>query len=93
MDEAMKTLNERERQILIERRLTEDPATLEDLSIKYNVSRERVRQIENRAFEKLQKAVRALTAEEARAVDEARAAGLPSLRPASGALPRPSASR
>ena len=93
MDEAMKTLNERERQILIERRLTEDPATLEDLSIKYNVSRERVRQIENRAFEKLQKAVRALTAEESRAVDEARAAGLPSLRPASGALPKPASPR
>jgi len=91
MDEAMKTLNERERQILIERRLTEDPATLEDLSIKYNVSRERVRQIENRAFEKLQKAVRALTAEESRAVDEARAAGLPSLRP--GALPKPASPR
>ena len=93
MDEAMKTLNERERQILIERRLTEDPATLEELSIKYNVSRERVRQIENRAFEKLQKAVRALTAEESRAVDEARAAGLPSLRPASGALPKPASPR
>ena len=93
MDEAMKTLNERERQILIERRLTDDPATLEDLSIKYNVSRERVRQIENRAFEKLQKAVRALTAEEARAVEEARAAGLPSLRPASGALPKPASPR
>jgi len=67
MEEALKTLNERERQILVERRLTENPATLEDLSHRYNVSRERVRQIENRAFEKLQKAVRALTAEEARA--------------------------
>jgi RNA polymerase sigma-32 factor len=69
MEEALKTLNERERQILVERRLTENPATLEDLSHRYNVSRERVRQIENRAFEKLQKAVRALTAEEARAAD------------------------
>ena len=76
MEEAMKTLNERERQILIERRLTDDPATLEDLSAKYKVSRERVRQIENRAFEKLQKAVRALTAEEARASEQARAAGI-----------------
>jgi RNA polymerase sigma-32 factor len=82
MEAAMKTLNERERQILIERRLSEEPATLEDLSAKYKVSRERVRQIENRAFEKLQKAVRALTAEEARASEQARAAGLP-------ALPRP----
>jgi RNA polymerase sigma-32 factor len=89
MDEAMKTLNERERQILIERRLTEEPATLEDLSVKYGVSRERVRQIENRAFEKLQKAVRALTAEEARAIEEARAAGLPALRPSPAALPNP----
>jgi RNA polymerase sigma-32 factor len=93
MDQAMKTLNERERQILIERRLTEDPATLEDLSVKYGVSRERVRQIENRAFEKLQKAVRALTAEEARAIEEARAAGLPALRPSPASLPGPTAPR
>jgi RNA polymerase sigma-32 factor len=50
-------LNERERHILTERRLTDDPKTLEDLSQVYDVSRERVRQIEVRAFEKLQKAM------------------------------------
>lgn len=56
---AMKDLNERERDILVQRRLTEEPTTLEDLSARYGISRERVRQIEVRAFEKLQKAVRA----------------------------------
>ncbi|MFM8678102.1 MAG: RNA polymerase sigma factor RpoH [Alphaproteobacteria bacterium] len=91
MEEALKTLNERERQILVERRLTEDPATLEDLSHRYNVSRERVRQIENRAFEKLQKAVRALTAEEARAAEDAISAGIPAAAPR--ALPGPSTPR
>ncbi len=55
---AMATLNERERDILIQRRLIDEPATLEDLSARYNISRERVRQIEVRAFEKVQKAVR-----------------------------------
>ncbi len=55
--EAMDALNDRERDILTERRLTEDPKTLEELSQVYNVSRERVRQIEVRAFEKLQKAM------------------------------------
>jgi RNA polymerase sigma-32 factor len=55
--EAMDGLNERERDILMERRLTEDPKTLEELSQVYHVSRERVRQIEVRAFEKLQKAM------------------------------------
>ena len=54
---AMKSLNERERHILTERRLREAPTTLEDLSQHYNISRERVRQIEVRAFEKLQKAI------------------------------------
>ena len=58
--EAMETLNERERHILTERRLREDPVTLEELSQHYNVSRERIRQIEVRAFEKLQKKMRAL---------------------------------
>ncbi|HXV74629.1 MAG TPA: RNA polymerase sigma factor RpoH [Sphingomonadales bacterium] len=53
--EAMKGLNERERHILRERRLKDEPSTLEDLSVKYRISRERVRQIEVRAFEKLQK--------------------------------------
>jgi RNA polymerase sigma-32 factor len=55
---AMGALNEREREILTERRLTEDPPTLEVLSEKFAISRERVRQIEVRAFEKLQKAMR-----------------------------------
>lgn len=55
--EAMDLLNDRERDILTERRLTDDPKTLEELSQVYNVSRERVRQIEVRAFEKLQKAM------------------------------------
>ncbi|RMF06490.1 MAG: RNA polymerase sigma factor RpoH, partial [Alphaproteobacteria bacterium] len=61
--EAMSTLNERERHILTERKLTDEPMTLEELSTVYNVSRERIRQIEVRAFEKLQKRVRELAAE------------------------------
>ncbi|MBP7670031.1 RNA polymerase sigma factor RpoH [Ferrovibrio sp. MS7] len=56
--DAMGSLNERERDILVQRRLVDEPATLEDLSARYNISRERVRQIEVRAFEKVQKAVR-----------------------------------
>ena len=56
---AMKSLNERERHILTERRLKEEPATLEELSHVYNISRERVRQIEVRAFEKVQNAMKA----------------------------------
>ena len=55
--EAMESLGERERHILTQRRLIDDPQTLEELSQEYNVSRERVRQIEVRAFEKLQKAM------------------------------------
>jgi len=55
---ALKTLNERERHILIERRLKEEPTTLEELSQQYGISRERVRQIEVRAFEKLQKSMK-----------------------------------
>ena len=61
--ESMESLNERERHILTERRLKDDPVTLEDLSKVYGVSRERVRQIEVRAFEKLQKRMRDLAAE------------------------------
>jgi RNA polymerase sigma-32 factor len=61
--EAMKGLNERERHILTERRLKDEPVTLEGLSQEYNVSRERIRQIEVRAFEKLQKRMRELAAE------------------------------
>ena len=55
---ALRTLNERERHILIERRLKDNPTTLEELSQQYNISRERVRQIEVRAFEKLQKSMK-----------------------------------
>jgi RNA polymerase sigma-32 factor len=54
---ALSTLNDRERRIFEARRLAEDPATLEDLSAEFGVSRERIRQIEVRAFEKVQKAV------------------------------------
>jgi RNA polymerase sigma-32 factor len=61
---AMESLNERERHILQERRLKDDPTTLEDLSQVYDISRERVRQIEVRAFEKLQKAVKNQAIEE-----------------------------
>ena len=57
LENAMSDLNEREKHILTERRLTDDPKTLEELSQVYGVSRERVRQIEVRAFEKLQKAM------------------------------------
>jgi RNA polymerase sigma-32 factor len=60
---ALATLNERERHILIERRLKDNPTTLEELSQQYNISRERVRQIEVRAFEKLQKAMKVQVAE------------------------------
>jgi len=56
---AMEELNEREQDILQSRRLREEPLTLEDLSVKYGISRERVRQIEVRAFEKLQEAMKA----------------------------------
>ncbi len=60
MGEAMEVLNDREKDILTQRRLQESPVTLEDLSGVYNVSRERIRQIEVRAFEKLQKRMREL---------------------------------
>jgi len=61
--EAMESLNEREQHILTERRLTEKPQTLEELSQVYEVSRERIRQIEVRAFEKLQKAMQRIAGE------------------------------
>jgi RNA polymerase sigma-32 factor len=61
--EAMQGLNERERHILTQRRLVDEPETLEDLSQVYNVSRERVRQIEVRAFEKLQSAIMRIAGE------------------------------
>ncbi|MBI1778813.1 MAG: RNA polymerase sigma factor RpoH [Proteobacteria bacterium] len=58
LNQAIKGLNERERHILVERRLKDNPTTLEDLSQHYGISRERVRQIEVRAFEKLQKSMK-----------------------------------
>jgi RNA polymerase sigma-32 factor len=57
LNNAMKILNEREKEIIIARRLSEEPKTLEDLSKKYKISRERIRQIETKAFEKLQKSM------------------------------------
>ena len=63
LERAMSVLNERERDILVERRLQDDPVTLEDLSTHYEVSRERIRQIEVRAFEKLQKRMQELARE------------------------------
>ena len=57
LNEAMNILNEREKEIINERRLSENPKTLEELSKKYKISRERIRQIETKAFEKLQKSM------------------------------------
>jgi RNA polymerase sigma-32 factor len=57
LTQAMTILNDREREILKERRLSEEPKTLEELSKKYKISRERIRQIETKAFEKLQKSM------------------------------------
>ncbi|MEE2862325.1 RNA polymerase sigma factor RpoH [Paracoccus rhizosphaerae] len=68
---AMDVLNDRERDILMERRLRDDPMTLEDLSSRYNVSRERIRQIEVRAFEKLQDRMRILAREKGMRIAEA----------------------
>jgi RNA polymerase sigma-32 factor len=62
---AMKVLNDRERHILSERRLQDEPTTLEALSAQYGISRERVRQIEVRAFEKLQRVIKGLEVEQA----------------------------
>ncbi|HZB94130.1 MAG TPA: RNA polymerase sigma factor RpoH [Stellaceae bacterium] len=61
LDVALKKLNPRERDIIFERRLKDEPSTLEELSHRYAVSRERIRQIEVRAFEKLQRAMREQT--------------------------------
>ena len=63
LSRAMDVLNEREREILTQRRLQDQPVTLEDLSDRFGVSRERIRQIEVRAFEKLQKRMRQLAEE------------------------------
>ncbi|OJH44375.1 RNA polymerase sigma factor RpoH [Paracoccus sp. SM22M-07] len=67
---AMDVLNDRERDILMERRLRDDPMTLEDLSSRYDVSRERIRQIEVRAFEKLQDRMRVLAREKGMRISE-----------------------
>jgi RNA polymerase sigma-32 factor len=61
--DAMDVLNDREKDILTQRRLSDETVTLEDLSGQYSVSRERIRQIEVRAFEKLQKRMRDLASE------------------------------
>ena len=57
LNNSMKILNEREKEIIVARRLSENPLTLEELSKKYKISRERIRQIETKAFEKLQKSM------------------------------------
>ena len=57
LNNAMNILNDREKEIIDARRLAENPKTLEELSKKYKISRERIRQIETKAFEKLQKAM------------------------------------
>ena len=64
---ALQTLTPRERHIITERRLKDSPATLEELSQQYSISRERVRQIEVRGFEKLQKSMKAQVAEQRQA--------------------------
>ncbi len=74
LTEALEVLSDRERHILTERRLSDEPQTLEELSHVYSVSRERVRQIEVRAFEKVQKAIRDMLAREALAMAAARQA-------------------
>ena len=66
--DAMDVLNERERDVLTQRRLSEEPVTLEDLSQRYDVSRERIRQIEVRAFEKLQGRMRTLARDKGMAI-------------------------
>ena len=63
LSQAMDVLNDREKDILLQRRLQDRPVTLEELSSQYDVSRERIRQIEVRAFEKLQKRMREMAKE------------------------------
>ena len=69
LSRALKVLNERERRIFEARRLAEEPVTLEELSAEFDVSRERVRQIEVRAFEKVQEAVRKYATEQSTALN------------------------
>ena len=73
--DALASLNERERRVFEARRLTDEPATLEDLSQEFGVSRERIRQIEVRAFEKVQEFVQALAAKQAAPALEAETRG------------------
>ncbi|MFZ1108865.1 MAG: RNA polymerase sigma factor RpoH [Rhodomicrobium sp.] len=82
LETAMESLNERERRIFAARRLSDEPLTLEELSTEFNVSRERIRQIEVRAFEKVQKAVQkaALKAETPRASAASNAHALSAVR-------------
>jgi RNA polymerase sigma-32 factor len=77
LSDALKVLNDRERRIFEARRLADEPVTLEDLAAEFGVSRERVRQIEVRAFEKVQKAVKNRVA--AMEVPPARAAAAPAM--------------
>ncbi len=74
LEQAMDTLNDRERRIFEARRLSDDPMTLEDLSTEFGISRERVRQIEVRAFEKVQAAVKAAAHKQQKALVHAEAA-------------------
>lgn len=69
LEQAMDTLNDRERRIFEARRLSDDPMTLEDLSSEFSISRERVRQIEVRAFEKVQAAVKAAAIKQQKALN------------------------
>ncbi|MGO9485146.1 MAG: sigma-70 family RNA polymerase sigma factor, partial [Rhodomicrobium sp.] len=82
LEVAMEGLNDRERRIFTARRLSDDPLTLEELSSEFGVSRERIRQIEVRAFEKVQKAVQraAIKAETPRASTGASAPALSAAR-------------
>ena len=74
LKDAMDVLNDRERRIFEARRLSEDPITLEELSTEFGVSRERVRQIEVRAFEKVQDAVKAAALAQQKALRQPEAA-------------------
>lgn len=75
LEDAMEVLNERERRIFEARRLSDEPLTLEELSSEFDISRERVRQIEVRAFEKVQEAVKASARKQAQAALAARSEG------------------
>ncbi len=90
--QALKQLTDRERHIIVERRLVDEPKTLEDLSAKYGISRERVRQIEVRAFDKLQKAMKNMVVEAANRSGKQLAAAAPERsRPSTDTKKPPSA--